>query len=141
VDAGEFAPQFRTLGALCRVLEKKAELGPRIRKAYGAGDRAGLEAAANDCDAILPLLKDFYEALRAQWMAENKPQGFEVQEIRLGGLSLRLESCARTIRAYLAGELDRLEELEEPLLEFKDDATGHPIVAPRWSLVVSPCVI
>ncbi len=141
VDAGEFAPQFRTLGALCRVLEKKAELGPRIRKAYSTGDRAGLEAAANDCDAILPLLKDFYEALRAQWMAENKPHGFEVQEIRLGGLSLRLESCARTIRSYLAGELDRLEELEEPLLEFKDDATGHPIVAPRWSLVVSPCVI
>ncbi len=141
VDAGEYAPQFRKILALCRVLAIKADLGQRIRKAYAAGDRKGLEKAADDCDALQPLLEEFYEAFRAQWMVENKPQGFEVQEIRLGGLSLRLRSCGRTLRAYLKGELERIEELEEPLLDFKKGEGGHPIVASRWNKIVTPCVL
>ena len=141
IDAGEYAPLFRKATALTRALAIKADLGPRIRKAYAAHDRVGLEQAANDCDTLVPLVQEFYEAFRAQWMEENKPQGFEVQEIRLGGLSLRLQSCGRRIRTYLAGELDRIEELEEPVLDFKKDCAGKPVYASRYAQLITPCVM
>lgn len=31
-------------------------------------------------------LERFHDAYQAQWMQENKPHGFDVQDIRLGGL-------------------------------------------------------
>ena len=46
-------------------------------------------------------------------MKENKPFGFEVQNIRLGGLRSRLEYAARTLCRYLGGELDTIAELDE----------------------------
>ena len=49
-------------------------------------------------------------------MTEKKPFGFEVQDIRLGGVIQRLKHCKKTIEKYLAGEIDKIDELEQEIL-------------------------
>jgi hypothetical protein len=65
---------------------------------------------------VLKHLDEFYEALRYQWYKENKPQGFEVQDHRIGGLRQRLLNGKRIIKDYLKGKTASIAELEEPVL-------------------------
>ena len=54
--------------------------------------------------------------LRRQWLKENKPQGFEIQELRLGGLKERLCGVALRLKDYADGKTNRIPELEEKAL-------------------------
>ena len=46
----------------------------------------------------------------------KKPEGYEVIDLRLGGLASRLETCGKRLSDYLSGKLARIEELENELL-------------------------
>ena len=119
IDAKEYSYIFETLVALADVLSIKAELGKRIRAAYGKGDKESLRAIAyNDIPALLQKFDVYCAAYERQWMKENKPFGFEVQNIRLGGLKNRIEYAGRTIERYVDGELKEIGELEEPQQPF-----------------------
>ena len=61
-------------------------------------------------------VEDFVQAYRKQWLKQCKPQGLEVQEIRLGGLKERLRFCQMRLEDYLAGEVETIDELEQELL-------------------------
>ena len=56
-----------------------------------------------------------------QWFAENKTGGFDVQDIRIGGLLQRLSSCRRRLLAYAAGEISAIEELETKLVALAEN--------------------
>ena len=58
----EWGYLFRTLGALCRVLEIKAELGVRIHEAYRTGDKTALRAMLTELDETLVRLERFHDA-------------------------------------------------------------------------------
>lgn len=107
---------FRTQVALGELLTLKFDFGVRLRRAYLAGDREGMEACARECAVMRRRLAKFYDAFRVQWLHDNKPQGFDVQDQRLGGLDRRLDACARTIRDYLAGRIPTIAELDEERL-------------------------
>lgn len=125
---------FESLYRLCRVLEVKFDLGVKTRKAYQAQDRAALEALLPLYDETLTRVEAFYEAYEAQWMWENKPHGFDVIDIRIGGLKQRLIHARRRIRQYLDGSLERIDELEEPMMSATalDDAPGQPLLYNSW---------
>jgi hexosaminidase len=115
----EYARLFRTAEALCRVLEMKADLGMRIRDAYARGDRAGLARIADgDIPELIGRVAELHEAHRDMWMSTNKPFGWEVTDIRYGGLTARLSSARRRLAAFAAGELAEVEELAEPRPRF-----------------------
>ncbi len=107
---------FRSQSALCNLLSVKYALGDKTRKAYQANDKAALTALLADYDAASERLETFYRAFKALWYHDNKPHGFDVQELRLGGLALRLRSCRERIADYVAGKIDLIPELEETLL-------------------------
>lgn len=108
---------FRTLGTLCALLADKCDLTLRIRAAYLDGNREAVRRLAHrDIPAIISELDEFVDAFRRQWYAENKTFGFSAQEQRLGGLRLRLESTIARLDAWLDGEVERIAELEEPVL-------------------------
>ena len=109
---------FETQCALCKVLALKADMGLRIRKAYKDNDKEELKVIIKDLKKLSKLLKKFYIAFRNQWMIENKPHGFDVQDVRLGGLMNRVEHCAETLQGYVDGKLDKVLELEEELLDY-----------------------
>jgi hypothetical protein len=120
---------FRTYQALTKVLQLKYNFGLRMRTAYKAGDREALTVCLKDCDRLLRRLDRLWEAFRAQWMHENKPHGFDVQDIRLGALRQRIVACRKILSDFLAGKTDCIPELEEEILPYK----GHN---PRvWSSI------
>ena len=51
------------------------------------------------------------------WMKENKPFGYEIVDIRLGGLKNRLIYAKNKIFKYIEGEITKIEELEETQLD------------------------
>jgi len=116
-DKGEYGYIFDSCEKLALVLSRKAELGVRTRKAYLEKDAAGLRQSADDCGKILEDLREFHAAFRSLWFRENKPHGFEVQDAHLGGLMQRLSTCRDRLEQYIACEIPRIEELEEPVLD------------------------
>jgi len=62
----------------------------------------------------------FARAFEKQWFMDNKPHGFDIQDHRLGALLRRTEACRRRILEYTAGRIDRIEELDEKLLPYRD---------------------
>jgi len=115
----DYSTVFATLSALCNVLELKAEIGVRTRKAYTEKDTVALKNIIKDYDEILVRLDSFYEAFKKQWDKENKPQGFEVQDARIGGLSKRISHCKERLEQYINGEIDIIEELNEKMLDYR----------------------
>ncbi|MBS5480828.1 MAG: beta-N-acetylhexosaminidase [Clostridiales bacterium] len=110
---------FALVIRLCDVLGSKAKLGLRLKAAYDASDRARLDELAH---TELPAVLEKVEALHAkhaqEWAAWNKPFGWEVLDLRYGGLEARLKTTAARVSAYLRGELGRIEELEPERLTF-----------------------
>lgn len=143
-DTGEWACLFDTQRALCRVLELKAELSVRTRAAYQAGDRELLAALVSDYRAVEDRLDEFYELYRRQWERDNKRCGFEVQDIRLGGLSRRIRHCREILERYLAGGLNCIEELESPALDLRGNGERFekkPVCFNSWAETVSANVL
>ena len=125
----DYKPMFDSAAALADVLSVKAELGIRTRAAYLAGDNKTLKGIAeNDYTAAIDKLKAFYIAFRRFWFFENKPHGFDVQDIRLGGLIMRLESCRKRILSYCEDKSNTIPELSEPVLEDERSKSWNNIV-------------
>lgn len=116
LKAKEYGYIFETLASLCRALEIKGELGVKTRKAYLAGDKAALKKLACDFDESAERIRVFHRKFRDLWLKENKPFGLEIQETRIGGVILRLESAKQRLLSYIEGKVDKLEELEETAL-------------------------
>lgn len=114
-------PQFEYIcdsyKALCEVLVHKYELGIKTRKYYKEKNLVELGLLVKEYDLAIRKLRKFIIVFRNLWFTENKPHGFDVQEIRLGGTLLRLQSCKDRISNYLNGKIDIIEELEEDLLD------------------------
>jgi hypothetical protein len=117
LQGGQYGYIFESAYALNEVLELKYDMGLRLRKAYQDKDRTELENCAEDLLKIIGLLEKFIESYRKQWLIENKPNGLEVQEIRLCGLKGRLKGCRERLLAYINGEIEEIPELSETLLE------------------------
>jgi len=113
---------FKTQFMLARLLQVKTELSLHIKQAYRSGDREALERiVSRDIPVVMERLDDYQDALCAQWHHINKPFGFEVQDIRQGGMRQRLYTASQRIRGYLKGEIPNLEELEQPDLPRNPD--------------------
>ena len=114
----KWAYLFDSAAKLADVLAIKYDLGLRTRAAYQAGDKEALRRlATEDYAKLVRLIDRFALAFEKQWNIENKPTGFEVQDIRLGGLIRRTDSCRRRLLDYVNGKIDAIPELELVLLE------------------------
>lgn len=129
---------FDTLAKLCAVLEFKYELGVKTREAYQAGDRAELRRLAErDYTEVIRRVRAFAKAFEKQWYLENKPQGFDIQDIRLGGLLRRLEHCRRDLLNYVHGKTEAIPELEEKLLPYGEQGERTIVNGVLQSMTVS----
>lgn len=94
-------------------------MGLRLTAAYKDGDH---EALANFARVELPELKERFIALRKvhmrNWFKIYKAFGWDVMDMRYGSLLARIDSAIVEIEAYLSGEMERIEELEEERLYY-----------------------
>lgn len=123
---------FATLMSLCDVLRVKYTLGRRTREAYRAGNIAELTALIGDYKTLEQEIGKFYKAFRAQWDRECKPNGFEKQDIRLGGLLQRVKHCRAMLEEYASGKSKRIPPLEEDILPFADLKDGQLALFNDW---------
>ncbi len=113
-----FSYLFENAATLCEVLAVKYDLGARTRVAYQKGDKNQLSALVADYEKCIELIEKFHEVFQKLWYEYNKPHGFDVQDIRLGGLIQRLKSCKKILNSYIDGNIVDIPELEEELLDY-----------------------
>ena len=98
-------------------LAVKTLIAENLVPSYQAGDRNRLLEIS---DELLPLLKlktqAVHEAHKRMWFSSNKILGWSNLDIRYGGMASRCDTAIELINRYLSGELDVLEELEQPRL-------------------------
>ena len=112
----KYAYLFDCAAKLCEVLEYKYELSVKTRKAYTTGDRVGLQLLDDDYKEVIKRLYAYHAAFQKQWFYDNKPHGFDVQDLRIGGTIQRIESCRKRIMDYTNRKIDSIPELEEKLI-------------------------
>ena len=121
IENPDFAFLFETAAALCECLEIKIDLPERTRAAYAPGDKEAIRSLAEgDYTEFLARLERFYAAFRKQWYTVNKTYGFEIQDIRLGGLMQRIKSCRERLLEYAGGEITEIAELAEEVFPYPD---------------------
>ncbi len=117
-DQGYFTNGVEVIKSLTSLLENKADFGLRLKAAYDKGNKNALAALAKECDVLIEKTTALRSAHRESWMTYNKPFGWEVMDIRYGGMVNRLDTVKVRLNMYLAGKLDKLEELEEAKLRY-----------------------
>lgn len=143
--AGKWRELFEVPVRLSAVLRLKCDIGLRIKDHYDRGEKSKLRVIA---DEELPKLYHEIDRLRKahrkQWLSTYKPFGWEVLDIRYGGLLARVETAMARLRDYCEGNLSRIEELEEKRLGFdgfrpgRDPGLGK---ANLYSRIASACVM
>ncbi len=118
VNKGVFTSAFEVIYDLSSLLENKADFGVRLKAAYDAKDNFALSALLGECDTIIGKIKKLRDDHRASWFEYNKPFGWEVHDIRYGGLISRFETVKVRLTDYLVGEIEHIEELEAKRLPF-----------------------
>ncbi|MEG2429637.1 MAG: hypothetical protein RSA99_04565, partial [Oscillospiraceae bacterium] len=110
---------FDTISKLCNVLELKCDIGVRLKKAYEQKNNDELNRLANEViPEILARIEIYYSAFKKQWYNESKTGGFDIQDIRFGGLIRRIKTAQETVNNYISKKVDYIEELEQPRLPF-----------------------
>lgn len=117
---------YRTL---LSILKKKVHIGTKIRNAYNEHNTHALAILADELSELSSKYKEYHEKAYVYWHEYNKPFGFDKFEQKIGGVIMRIETAEYRIRAYLNGELDTIEELEEELLWYAGNASKGKLVA------------
>lgn len=125
---------------LALVLSQKADLGIRIKSAYDFQDLSTLREISQ---RIIPNILEnlgIMKSLREElWMCQAKPFGYELLDIKLGGVEARLKSHIRRIESYVSGDVNRLEELEQERLPYWPDSGRTELRENLWNRIVSGC--
>lgn len=126
---------------LADALSVKAPLGRKLYGAYEKKDRQALAALAEkEIPLAMEKIRVYRDRREALWNRESRIFGFEVLDIRIGGLLARLESAKKRVESWLNGEVDSLPELEEPRLPFRPVKEGeeHTLCACNsWKTIIS----
>ena len=131
-ESENFGYIYNLFAKLCKALSYKYDLGVRAREAYQVRDEQALRAVLMDFKKAEKAIEAFYEAFLDLWDKENKPNGFEVQDARLGGLMQRMKHCRRRLQNYLDGKEDTLPELEIELLDFWGNGKEYNKATPGY---------
>lgn len=127
---------FENAAALVEAVIGKYNIGNEIRTAYLGKDG---EALADACKALKEAEKKveaFHKTFTAQWYRENKAEGMEVHDIRMGGLEARMRACRKRIEKYLDGKISSLPELETPRAEPRSGFNPNGIFI-NWEYISS----
>ncbi|NWO14534.1 beta-N-acetylhexosaminidase [Virgibacillus sp.] len=121
-QAKERNPTFFSLFAfyeqLARVLSTKAELGIHIKQAYDTVHKENMQMYLEQIKVLQEELIELRDTHRDLWFSMNKPFGWEIIEIRYGGVITRLDTVQYRIKKWLADEIVVIEELAEDRLYF-----------------------
>lgn len=122
---------------LARTLRHKCAFHLRAGTAVRKGDRAGAAECAQIAGTAAGELEKLRVCWRELWHATNRPYGFEIIDVRVGGAAARMESAARMMEDFAAGRIDTIEPLAEEPLPYTDLPGGALRGSYAWGEIVS----
>ena len=122
---GELEYLFNYQKKLIEVLYKKCRIGINLHEAYKARDIDALSALREKILDIKADLEILHKLFSKMWLRENKPFGLEIMDLRFGGLIARSTYAADRIESYITGDIDVIEELEAPQLQYTTLIVNH----------------
>ena len=128
INNKQFGYIFKTLALLADALYIKYPLGIKIRNAYHSKNKKELTECVKELKILKIKLNEFYEAFKAQWHFENKPEGFEIQTFRIGGLIKHIDDVAILLNKYINGDIKKINQLEQKILPFKGVKKGDTLM-------------
>lgn len=127
-----FAYIFRFYAALCDVMAGKTTFSKRLYRAYREGDRQALRALQKELPELKQKMEAFRHAFRVLWMKDNKGFGFEIMDLRFGGMEARCQTVYDVLEEYLEGKIEHIYELEEERLPYWADALEKEHTYAPW---------
>ena len=108
---------------LCETLSLKAPLGLAIQNSYRKNDIAGIRECINRIPVLVKQIQKLHQAYREYWNSYNKREGFELFDLRFGGMEKRCEVVQGILEDFAEGRTTTIPELEGerlPLSSTKD---------------------
>ena len=127
-----FKPACDMMVALSSALENKGDFGVRFKAAYDKKDTKALNELLKECDVIIEKVTKLKDLHRTSWFEYNKPFGWEVHDIRYGGIIARFDTVKAVLKDYLEGKIDSIPELEEERLSLLPGAEDRLLHTFRW---------
>jgi len=120
-------------------------MSKQLVTAYKAGDRSTVaRIAGEEIPQLAERIRIYHKAFRRQWMQENKTFGFDVMDIRIGGLQAQLETSKEILEDWVSGKRTRVEELEAPRLPYDgENNKGYDngmILVNRWERIAAQSI-
>ncbi|WP_257348951.1 beta-N-acetylhexosaminidase [Pseudalkalibacillus decolorationis] len=104
---------------LCLLLSLKSEMGLKLFYLYQKNMKEELQEVSNkELKVLHDRVNGLKKAHREEWMKNNKPFGWEVLDIRYGGLIARIETTQKRITDYVEGKIECIDELEADKLYY-----------------------
>ena len=128
----QFSYIFQFYAALCDVMARKTTFSKRLRRAYMAGDRQTMAAMQKELPELQQKIEEFRRIFRTLWMQDNKGFGFEVMDVRYGGMAARCQTVYDVLEDYLDGKIQHIYELEEERLPYWADALEQEHTYAPW---------
>ncbi len=105
-------PLFQFYSKLANVLSEKAEIGIKLKDAYDQNDRPEVMKLKERLSKLGNQVDELRKSHRKLWYWKNKAFGWEIIDIRYGGVLSRIESAQFRLQQWLNGEIEKIEELE-----------------------------
>jgi hexosaminidase len=109
-------PLFEFYEQLARVLSVKAEMGIQLKYAYDQRDKEKMASLLEEINELTKEVGVLHRKHREVWFSLYKPFGWEVLELRYGGLLARMETTQFRIQQWIEQKISIIEELEEARL-------------------------
>ncbi len=132
---------FEHYAALAHALALKCAWHENAAKAVRTGDRELAAELAASVPAAIEAVQILRQLWRRLWESTNKPNGFEVIDVRLGGVAARLDTAREKMRAFADGRVDDIPELSEPSLVCKRRPDGSIGCTNTMDEIATACTI
>ncbi|MBQ8380619.1 MAG: beta-N-acetylhexosaminidase [Clostridia bacterium] len=140
-NSRKYSYLFKTEAKLSEVLAIKYDLGVRVRRAYTEKNIEELKLIENDFGKLIKLYGELHNLFSEQWHKDYKPHGFDIQDLRLGGMIQRLKSCRKRLNDLILGRIEKIDELDEIILSLGKRGQGNPTRFNTFLSYYSPNVI
>ena len=139
--SGKMSQSLNHAAQLARALSLKCNLREKLREAYNRKDFGQLQKYLDeDIPSLESEVEKFWRSHRALWMRNRKPFGWEVLELRYGGLIARLETLRERIEMFVHGECDSIPEFEAGLIPpCPESMKSLPVL--RYRQIVTPSTV
>ena len=132
---------FDFYNSLAKTLKIKCGWHKRSAACVRAKDYEQTKKVAAEVTDVINAVRELKSVWYKLWNATNKPYGFEVIDIRLGGLLSRLETAQMRLNMFANKEVDDIPELSTEKLLYASDDNGYTIGYRTWQDLISACKI